>query len=111
MSTLILVQIITHKFQKMMNSGKIVMIIVLILITLLLLGGLLSGLIQLFLDNDDYISSNSNNNSYDESNNSEDEDYPSINVLSETFNTNFMNQDRSEMGFGYVKFRNAYNLK
>lgn len=83
------------------NSGKIVMIIVLILITLLLLGGLLFGAYKLFLDNDDSISNNSNSNSYDESNNSEDEDYPSINVLSETFSTNFMNQDRRN-GFGYV---------
>lgn len=91
------------------NGGKIVMIIITIIVFLLLLAGLLFGAYKLFWEND--TSSNGTNNSSingndtqgDDSQNNEDVDgAPTIDVLTDTFNTTFMNQD-NRSGYGFIR--------
>lgn len=100
------------------NGGKIAMIVITVLVFLLLVAGLIFGAYKLFWDN-----GNSNNNSgiqnkSSQNNGASDESYegneggsdsgdtPSIDVLTDTFNTNFMNQDhRQNFGFARLGMR------
>ncbi|WP_238597614.1 hypothetical protein [Staphylococcus edaphicus] len=79
------------------NGGKIIMIIITILVFLLLVAGLIFGAYKLFFENMN-ISFNQNNNSQSNtsSNSSGSGDAPSIDILTESFNTSFMNQDNRQ---------------
>lgn len=90
------------------NGGKIAMIIISILVFLLLVAGLLFGAYKLIWDNNSSIfnGSNTNSQSSSNSNNSTDDSNvdgaPNIDVLTSTFNSEFMNQDRRQ-GFGFIQ--------
>lgn len=80
------------------NGGKIAMIIITILVFLLLVAGLLFGAYMYFIDNGDSSSNDTNSSTQksetSDSNNSGES--PSIDIMSGSFNANFMNQDNRD---------------
>lgn len=89
------------------NSGKVAVIIISILVFILLIAALLFGAYKLFLENDNSESSNnssqsSNSQNDDSADGSNSGDTPEIDVLSDIFNTNFMNQDNRQ-NYGYPR--------
>ncbi|MGW7862066.1 zinc ribbon domain-containing protein [Staphylococcus xylosus] len=78
------------------NGGKIAIIIITIVVFLMLVAGLLFGAYKLFWDNGNSklnIFNNSHQNSNSKSNGSSTDATPSIDILTKSFNSSFLNED------------------
>ncbi len=87
------------------NGGKIAIIIISILTFLILVAGLLFGAYKLFWDNgssDSNIFNNSPQSSNSKSNSRNLANAPSIDILTKSFNSNFLNEDNRQ-GYEGVK--------